>query len=408
MMMIKCWYYSSCLILGCFTAGQSTFSETSLFAHGTARFSDFLNAQHHSIYIPNYLQAFDYPNADETPSPSQQQQDQADYRFNDGYDPFQWDWAQTSSVSPEQVLFETSAVNNETSTDLPSTSTMAPTAPSTTTTTTTVTITTTVVDSTSTTTMTTEAMSTATNVTVLVTEQTTSEENSTQTATVADTTIIQNETIWSTDVPQSSTINETETTSSWTPSPTTELLSTSGEVNQTAELFLNSSSTMEMLSKNESDFIMNFLNQTHFQSKNLMDEKQLNAYNATPEETARHLTDRKTMQSLIHLLPPNLWSQLQTNFSAHHFNQSHYAKPALPDPNLLNAAAAQAGLPGPGLYPVPGHLWQQNSNYYRNPPPMINSIPIGRVQTTCTYPVGVTVVGNEEGSPCSSFQLRPH
>jgi DNA primase len=218
-----------------------------------------LHAQHHSIYIPNYLQAFDYPNADETPSPSQQQQDQADYRSNEAFDPFQWDWSQTTSVPPVQFLFETSVVNNETSTELSSTSTTAQPTSEATTTTTTVPTTSTTVDSTTTT----EAESTVSNVTVPSTEQTTTQQNSTQAYTVPNTTVIQNE-----------TSNETVTAFSWT----TESLSTQAqeEVNQTTETIFNITATMEMLSKNESDLIMNFLNQTR-RSSSTFDRSENNA-----------------------------------------------------------------------------------------------------------------------------------
>lgn len=77
---------------------------------------------------------------------------------------------------------------------------------------------------------------------------------------------------------------------------------------------------------------------------------------------------QQTMQSLIHLLPSNLWSQLQNNRSNVDANQSHSMKPAFPDPVLLAEAAAQAGLPGPGPYPIPEHLWPYNPASLRTKP----------------------------------------
>jgi hypothetical protein len=43
-----------------------------------------------------------------------------------------------------------------------------------------------------------------------------------------------------------------------------------------------------------------------------------------------------------------------------HQNQTQYTKPLLPNPVVLAEAAAQAGLPGPGPYPIPEHLWHRN------------------------------------------------
>lgn len=84
------------------------------------------------------------------------------------------------------------------------------------------------------------------------------------------------------------------------------------------------------------------------------------AENRRPD-TARHLSDRQSMQSLVHLIPTNLWNQLQNNNTINHQNQSYINRPSLPDPVLLAEAAAQAGLPGPGPYPIPDHLWPFNS-----------------------------------------------
>jgi hypothetical protein len=114
-----------------------------------------------------------------------------------------------------------------------------------------------------------------------------------------------------------------------------------------------------------------------------VNNKLFDIYNATPEETARHLADRKTMQSLIHLIPPNIWSQLQNNFSTITFNQSQYMQQAVPDSAILAEAAAQAGLTAPGPNSIPDHLWHPSPNYYRNPPQMINNIPIIKPTLTC-------------------------
>lgn len=70
--------------------------------------------------------------------------------------------------------------------------------------------------------------------------------------------------------------------------------------------------------------------------------------------------DRQVMQSLVHLLPTNLWLQLQQNQTNNQRNHSDLIRQALPDPVLLAEAAAQAGLPGPGPYPIPDHLWPYN------------------------------------------------
>ncbi|CAF5144324.1 unnamed protein product, partial [Rotaria magnacalcarata] len=79
--------------------------------------TDLLNAQHHSVYIPNYLQAFDYPNVDETASPHQQQ-DQSDEQFNDGFDPLQFDFFQTTETSPDiQNLLDASTMHTDITTE---------------------------------------------------------------------------------------------------------------------------------------------------------------------------------------------------------------------------------------------------------------------------------------------------
>jgi hypothetical protein len=334
-------------------------------------FQGLLHAQHHSVYIPNYLQAFDYPNADETPSPSQQQ-DQSDYRFNDGFEPFQFDFFHTTTepLPPIEFLSETSTIPIDTTT----TEILTTHLPSTITTTTM----TTFADST----VTTEFYSTTENSTLLTTtEQTTAIQNSTESFISMNTTSSNNETSPTTEIISTSTFNNTlSSTSNY--STENEIILTHEQLNETTENFLKDNSTIGTFFRNNSEFLFNLLNRTQFHSKHLMDQKHFDIHNITPEEAARHLKDRRTMQSLIHLLPPNLWSQLQNNFSMFNFNQSQYVKQSLPDPVLLAEAAAQAGLPGPGPYPIPDHFWNQNSNYYRNPPQIINNnIPI----TTCKF-----------------------
>jgi hypothetical protein len=303
---------------------------------------DLVNAQHQSIYIPNYLQAFDYPNLDETPSPFQQQE-HADDRFNDDFDPFQFDFFQTSTIPSIQFLSETSTIVDTDNSTTNLTSTILTSTDSTT-----------------------EFIST--------TEQTTSIENSTYSYVTNDT----NETSPSNEIITSSTVNNTlfllSSTSNY--SIENKSFSIDEQINETTENIFNDNSTIATFFTNNTDLIMNLLNRTEFHSKNLINNKQFDIYNTTAEEAARHLTDRKTMQSLIHLLPPNLWSQLQKNFSFINFTQNQYMQPSLPDPVVLAEAAAQAGLPGPGPYPIPDYLWHQNSNYYRNPSQIINNNPI--------------------------------
>ncbi|CAF5144089.1 unnamed protein product, partial [Rotaria sp. Silwood1] len=141
------------------------------------------------------------------------------------------------------------------------------------------------------------------------------------------------------------------------------------QINQTIDMFLTNNSTKPTFVQNHTELIVDWLNQTHLVRKILPNNKQLNVHDTTLEEAARHLTDRKLMQSLIHLIPPNIWSQIQYNQTKIHQNQSHYIKPSLPNPVLLAEAAAQAGLPGPGPYSIPEHLWP------RNPPQIMTRLP---------------------------------
>jgi hypothetical protein len=326
---------------------------------------DLLHAQHHSVYIPNYLQAFDYPNADETPSPLQQQE-QFDDRFNDGFDPFQFDLFQTSTPPSIQFLLETSTIHVDSTTNISTANVTFP------------------ISTSSDSTITTESSSTTFNSTIATTttEQTTTTQSSTSTHSSIDTTLFNNETSPSNEIIISSSLNNLlSSTSSY--STENALISTHEQINDTIENSFNDNSTLGRFFKNNSELIINLLNRARLHSKNLMNNKQFDIYNTTAEEAARHLSDRKTMQSLIHLIPPSLWSQIQNNFSTINFNQSQYMQPSLPDPVVLAEAAAQAGLPGPGPYPIPDHLWHQSPNFYRNPPQIINNNPITKPTSTC-------------------------
>ncbi len=318
-------------------------------------FKDLFNTQHHSVYIPNYLQAFDYPNADETPSPFQQQQDQFDDRYNEDFDPFQFDFFQTTSTPSIQFLSDTFTslmdidngilITNSTSTNS---------------------------------TITTESTSTTLNSTLSTTEQTTSTQNSTHLLPFINTTLSNNKTSSYNEIIISSTLNNTLSSTIENKS-----ISSHEQINDITEHLAKQNLTLRSFLRNNTDLIFRLLNRTSFLRKNLAKNKPFDIYNATPEETARHLADRKTMQSLIHLIPPNLWSQLQNNFSTITFNQSQYTQQAVPDSAILAEAAAHAGLTVPGPNSIPDHLWHQNPNYYRNPPQIMNNIPMIKPTPTC-------------------------
>ncbi len=228
-------------------------------------------------------------------------------------------------------------------------------------------------------TITIEPSSTTFNSTLITTttEQTTTTQNSTHAFLSIDTTSFNNETSPSNEIIISSSLNNLlSSTSSY--STENNPIVTHEQINNTTENIFNDNSTIGTFIKANSELILNLLNRTRFHSKNLI-------YNTTAEEAARHLSDRRTMQSLIHLIPPHLWSQLQSNFSTINFNQSQYMPPSLPDPVILAEAAAQAGLPAPGPYPIPEHLWHQPPNFYRNPPQIINNNPITKPTTTCKF-----------------------
>jgi hypothetical protein len=137
---------------------------------------------------------------------------------------------------------------------------------------------------------------------------------------------------------------------------------------------LINNSTKKTFLQNPTKLVVHWSNKTHTIRKTLRSNKKNNTYNKKLTEAAKYLADRKFMQSLIHLLPPQLWSQIQNNRSINHQNQTQYIKPSLPNPVLLAEAAAQAGLPAPGPYPIPEHLW------YRYPPQIITRSP-----TTCKF-----------------------
>ncbi|CAF4758071.1 unnamed protein product, partial [Rotaria socialis] len=178
--------------------------------------------------------------------------------------------------------------------------------------------------------------------------------NSTHSLLSFDTTSFNNETYTSNEQNSFSSDNNT-LLSTLSYSTENESISMYEQMNETTKAIFNDTTTIENFVRNNSDLIVDLFNHTYLQGKNLIDDKQYEIYNTTAEEVAQHLADRRTMQSLIHLLPPNLWSQLQKNLSLFNFNQSQFIQPALPDPDILAEAAAQAGLPGPGPYPIPDH-----------------------------------------------------
>lgn len=325
-----------------------------------------MNAQHQSVYIPNYLQAFDYPNADETPSPFQQH-DPFDDRYNEDFDPFQVDFLQTTSTQSIQFLLETSTSQIDVDNGIAL-----------------INSTTTMTSMHTETTLMTESASTTFNSTLPTTESITTTQNSTQSSTFFfDLTTESNERSSSfKETTASTTVNHTS------PSPSTdsiehsESLALFEHLNHTSETVISRNMTLGSFLRNNTDLIIRLLNRTDFLRRNLMNNNQTNTFNVTPEETARHLADRKTMRSLIHLIPPNILSQLQKNYSTITFNQSQYQQPAFPDPAILAEAAAQAGLISPGLYPAPNHLWHHNPNYYRQPVQIFNNYPFTKPTPT--------------------------
>ncbi|CAF5202029.1 unnamed protein product, partial [Rotaria magnacalcarata] len=290
--------------------------------------------------------------------------------FNDGFDPLQFDFFQTTETSPDiQNLLDASTMHTDITTENSaaySTSTIS-----------------TFSDSTTSIEHISSTFDSTFDSTLITTEQMTTTENSTHSLLSFDTTSFNNETSTSNERNSFSSDNNT-LWSTLSYSIENESISMYEQMNETTETIFNDTTTIENFVRNNSDLIVDLFNHTYPQGKNLIDDKQYEIYNTTAEEAAQHLADRRTMQSLIHLLPPNLWSQLQKNLSLFNFNQSQFIQPALPDPVILAEAAAQAGLPGPGPYPIPDHLWHQNMNYYRDPSQFINNIPIETSSSTTT------------------------
>ena len=168
---------------------------------------------------------------DETPSPFQQQQEQSD----DSFDPFQFDFFQTSTTPPIQFLSETSTILHiDIDTD----------------------------NSTTNFTSTLSTSTNSTNITELIstTEQTTSTYNSTYSYVSNNTTLFNNEII------TSSTVNNTLLS---TTNYSTENISFpfDEQINETTENILNDNSTIGTFLKNNSDLLINLLNRTHFYKK---------------------------------------------------------------------------------------------------------------------------------------------
>ncbi|CAF0743978.1 unnamed protein product [Rotaria sordida] len=174
------------------------------------------------------------------------------------------------------------------------------------------------------------------------------------------------------------------------------------QINQTVDMFLTNNSTKPTFIQNHTELFVDWSNQTYLVRKILQNNQQFNDYKTTLEEAAQHLTDRKLMQSLIHLIPPHLWSQIQHNQSIVHQNQTNYMKPSLPNPVLLAEAAAQAGLPGPGPYPIPEHLWP------RNPPQMMTRLPKTISTSRASYPTQTTTLRPRPFVPVKSVTSPPN
>ncbi len=144
------------------------------------------------------------------------------------------------------------------------------------------------------------------------------------------------------------------------------------QINQITDVNSTQNSTKTTVPANGHKLIGDRSNQTHMLRKTLRRKQQFDIHNRTLVEAARRLKEQKIMQSLLHLIPPHLWAQIQNNRSMIYPNQTQRVKPLLPNPVLLAEAAAQAGLPGPGPYPIPDHLWHRNPSQF-----------ITRPSTTC-------------------------
>ena len=135
-----------------------------------------------------------------------------------------------------------------------------------------------------------------------------------------------------------------------------------GQLNRTTDTSSMDNSTTSADRQNQSRSSHDLTNQTQWQGKNLIDQKSSAGDNRLTDDTARYLSDQKAMQSLVHLLPPNLWTQFQQNMSANSRNQTQFIKNGLPDPVLLAEAAAQAGLSSSGGYSFPQNLWSYDAS----------------------------------------------
>ncbi|CAF2188762.1 unnamed protein product [Rotaria magnacalcarata] len=290
--------------------------------------TDSLHAKQHSVYVQNYHQEFDYANADRIPSPSSssfQKEDDIRSTSNEDLENFQ------STTLPTAEFLSDISANDALSTITP------------------------VHDSR----IGTDLISTSEK-TILPHKSTNSPHN----------------------MSLPSTKNEYYDFDYREPTPPHE------HVNQTTDTFQINNSTNPTFVQNYTDLLVDWSNKTHIVRKIFPINKQYETNSTILEEPAKHLTDRKSMQSLIHLLPPNFWSQIQHNQSIVPQNQTNYIKPFLPNPVLLAEAAAQAGLPGPGPYPIPEHLWP------RNPPQTVlklsktttTSRPLYLTQTTTLRP----------------------
>ena len=286
---------------------------------------------------------------------SLQHQDQLDDRYNEDFELFQSDLFQTTSTPSIQFLLDTSTIHNDIDIGIS------------------------ITDSTSTKTTVTESTLTALNTILSINEQTTSIQNSTQ---LIDTTILDNITSPINEIVMSSTSDSTLLSNN-TYLLENETVSTLEPINHTIENISNKSLLLGSFIKNNSDLILYLLNRTNFLRKKVMDNKPFDSYNITAEEKAHHLADKKTMQSLIHLLPPNVWSQIQKNFSTITFNHTEYMHPSISDAAILSEAAAQAGLHTPGTHKSPEHSWHQSPTFYRNPAQPVNYIPTIKPTSTC-------------------------
>lgn len=259
---------------------------------------DSLQARQQAIYVRNFHQGFDYSHTGRSSSPSFQKQDDSNSASND-------DLEVDQSTTLSSVLF-----SSETSMSNP---------PST---------------------METIKDTETAKEFIFTTDRSTSFQNSTYS---------------SKNISFSSTKTENGDFDYREPTPSFE------QINQTMNIFANNNSTKSTFIQNNTDLLVDWSNKTHIVRKILPINKQYDTNSTTLEEAAKQLADRKFMQSFVHLLPSNIWPAIQPNQSIVLPNRTNYIQSALPNPVLLAEAAAQAGLPGPGPYPIPEHLWPHNS-----------------------------------------------